>query len=135
MKRPLWTCGITFGIALLLSTYLSFSTLITVSAVLLVLTVFAVGLPAWRKTAAALVLFSAFAATALFSLVSVSNAEAAAFDKRTVRVDATVVAHGNGYLVAASNGGELPEDQRFLLYTDTAHALVGSRVRGLCTLH
>ncbi len=135
MKRPLWTCGITFGIVLLLSTYLSFSTLITVSAVLLVLTVFAVGLPAWRKTAAALVLFSAFAAAALFSLVSVSNAEAAAFDKRTVHVDATVVAHGNGYLVAASNGGELPENQRFLLYTDTAHALVGSRVRGLCTLH
>ena len=136
MKRILWTCGLTFGIALLPSTYLPFSILLATSAVLLILTVFAVGMRTWRKTTATLVLFSAFVATALFSLTSISQAETVAtLNGQTISVDATVVEYGNGYLIAASSGGELPENSRFVLYTDANRVLVGSRVRGLCTLY
>ncbi len=136
MKRPLWICGITFGLALLLSTHLSFTTLITVGAVLLILAVFAIGLPVWRKTAAAPILFSAFVATLLFALVFTSQVEAVgSFDKRTVMVDATVSDISNEYLVATSNGGDLPEDSRLIVYMTTDRILVGSHLRGRATVY
>lgn len=136
MKRPLWTCGVTFGLALLLSTHLSFTTLITVCAVLLILTVFAVGLPVWRKTVAAPILFSAFVATLLFAVTFMARVEAVAvFDKHAVEIDATVTDIGTDYLVATSVGGDLPEDSRLIVYTDTDRVLVGSRLRGLATVY